>query len=69
MFLSRQRLDDRRGGAQEIGGKKIGGTQSLVSTLEAREGEHLLDHHREVLRDRAHALEHVELGSESGPIT
>ena len=45
------------------------GRHDFAPRLEAREGEHLLDHHRQVVRHRPHALEHVGCGSVSGPMT
>ena len=60
-FWSRQRLDDRGDSAHEIRGEEIGRTHRLATFVEAGERQDLFDHGREMLRHRAHALEHVEL--------
>ena len=69
MLLPGERLDDGGGRANEVGGEKIRGTNDLASLVEAGERQHLLDDGRQMLRDRTHALEHVELLSDSGPMT
>src|SRR5436190_16261243 len=61
LFLMREWFDHRGHCVNQVGREEIRGANALSTFVEAGERQNFLDDRREVLCDRPHSLQHIEL--------